>query len=79
MERKNKQVISFLLYDAKADPNKLTLDTQLAPLHLAVQMKASDVIELLLTCERTEIDVVSPGQGTPLHIACRGGSVKVVQ
>jgi hypothetical protein len=42
-------------------------------------MKASDVIELLLTCERTEIDVYSEVHGTPLHIACKGGSVKVVQ
>ncbi len=42
-------------------------------------MKASEVIELLLTCERTEIDVYSEVHGTPLHIACKGGSVKVVQ
>ena len=67
------------MFDAKADPNKLSEEGQMAPLHQAVQMKASDVIELLLTCDRTEIDVMSPSHGTPLHLACRGGSVKIVQ
>eukprot|EP00347_Sterkiella_histriomuscorum_P006016 403354389 len=70
---------AFLLYDAKVDPNKLTEETEMSPLHLAVQMKSSEIIELLLTHEKTEIDKMSPLHGTPLHLACRGGSVKIVQ
>lgn len=50
----------------------------MSSLHIAVQMKASEVIELLLTNERTEIDIMSSFHGTPLHLACRGGSVKIV-
>lgn len=41
-------------------------------------MKSSEIIELLLTYEKTEIDIMSPSHGTPLHLACRGGSVKIV-
>jgi ankyrin repeat protein len=50
----------------------------MSALHIAVQMKASEVIELLLTNEKTEIDIMSNIHGTPLHLACRGGSVKIV-
>lgn len=46
---------------------------------MAVSLKASEVIELLLTCERTDIDLISPIHGTALHVACMGGSVKIVQ
>ncbi len=31
----NRQLVSYLLFDAKVDPNLLTIDTQLAPLHIA--------------------------------------------
>lgn len=51
----------------------------MAPLHIAVYMKANEIIELLLTCDRTDIDIQSDMHGTPLHVACRGGSVKIVQ
>ena len=50
----------------------------MSALHIAVQMKSSDVIELLLTSEKTDIDSMSSIHGTPLHLACRGGSVKIV-
>jgi ankyrin repeat protein len=48
-------------------------------LHIAVQMQSTDIIELLLTSEKTNIDLQSPLHGTPLHVACVGGSVKIVQ
>ena len=79
VEKKHKQIIAYLLFDAKVDPNKLTEENMMSALHIAVQLKSSEVIELLLTCEKTEIDVMSPIHGTPLHLACRGGSVKIVQ
>ena len=79
VEKRQKQIIAYLLFDAKADPNKLTADTMLAPLHIAVQIRSSEIIELLLACEKTDIDVYSDIHGTPLHLACRGGSLKIVQ
>ncbi|CDW79366.1 protein kinase domain containing protein [Stylonychia lemnae] len=79
VERKHKQIIAYLLFDAKLDPNRLTEETEMSALHIAVQMKSSDVIELLLTHDKTEIDIQSSIHGTPLHLACRGGSVKIVQ
>lgn len=36
VEKKHKQIIAFLLFDAKVDPNKLTEETQMSPLHIAV-------------------------------------------
>lgn len=51
VELKHKQIISYLLYDAKADPNALTTDTYMAPLHIAVQLKLNEIIELLLTLD----------------------------
>jgi len=79
VEKKQKQIVSFLLFDARADPNKLSADGQMAPLHVAVQIRSGEIIELLLACDRTDIDVYSDVHGTPLHLACRGGSIKVVQ
>ncbi len=79
VEHKQKQIISYLLFDVKADPNILTQDTLLAPLHLAVRVQSSEIIELLLTCDKTQIDIYSSLHGTPLHEACRGDSVKIVQ
>ena len=63
----------------RADPNKLTEETEMAPLHIAVQIQSSEIIELLLTYDRTIIDIQSSIFGTPLHLACKGGSVKIVQ
>ena len=37
VENKAKEIISYLLFDIKADPNKLTLETEMGALHLAVQ------------------------------------------
>jgi len=30
-------------------------------------------------CKRTQINLISPLHGTPLHTACKSGTVKVVQ
>jgi ankyrin repeat protein len=79
VELKHKQIISYLIFDAKVDTNKLTVDSQMGPLHIAAFLKSNDIIELLLTCERTDINLMSPIHGTPLHVACRGGNVKVIQ
>ena len=38
VEFRQKQLISYLLFDVRSDPNKLTLDTNLAALHIAVQL-----------------------------------------
>lgn len=79
VETKAKQIISYLIFDAKADPNLLTKETQMSALHLAVSIQQAEMIELLLTSDRTNIDLMSELHGTPLHVACKGGSVKIVQ
>ena len=79
VQHKAKHIVSYLLFDIKADPNKQTAVTKLGALHIAVYMQLFEIIELLLTCEKTNIDLMSPLHGTPLHQACKVGSVKVVQ
>lgn len=48
-------------------------------LHIAVHLKSTEIIELILTTEKSDINLLSPIHGTPLHVACRGGSVKIIQ
>jgi hypothetical protein len=36
VECKSKQIISFLLFDTKSDPNILTRDSEMGALHIAV-------------------------------------------
>mmetsp|Transcript_17984 Transcript_17984/g.12917 ORF Transcript_17984/g.12917 Transcript_17984/m.12917 type:complete len:131 (+) Transcript_17984:327-719(+) len=48
-------------------------------LHIAVSRTQPAVIELLLMNSEIDIDLLSPLHGTPLHTACRGSSVKIVQ
>jgi hypothetical protein len=36
VERKHKQIVSYLLFDAKIEPNKLTEENEMAALHIAV-------------------------------------------
>jgi len=36
------------------------------------------MIELLLSCERIEVNQVSPIHGTPLHLACQTDQIKIV-
>ena len=78
VEQINKQIVSYLLFDAKVDPNKLTLQTLLSPLHIAIQLNALDIIEMLMECEKTDVNVISPTQGTPLHMACSMEKLQIV-
>ena len=73
------QIIQFLLFEAEADPNQLTHNTRMSALHLAVSRAQPGLIELLLMCKRTQINLVSDLHGTPLHTACKLGSLKIVQ
>jgi len=51
----------------------------MAPLHIAACLMYPSIIELLLLNKKTDIEINSPLHGTPLHIACHVGSVKIVQ
>ena len=73
------QIIQFLLFEADADPNQMTHNTQMSALHLAVSRAQPGLIELLLMSNKTQINLVSELHGTPLHTACKSGSLKIVQ
>lgn len=48
-------------------------------LHVAVNFQRNDLIDLILMSERTDINLMSSLHGTPLHLACRIGNLKIVQ
>lgn len=72
------KIVQFLLLETNADPNLLTHNTQMSALHLAVSRGLPNLIELLLMTNTTQINLSSPLHGTPLHTACRAGSLKIV-
>lgn len=48
-------------------------------LHMAVNMQRNDLVDLILLSELSNIDLVSPIHGSPLHMACKQGNTKLVQ
>jgi len=79
VEHRATKIVSFLMFDCQADPNILSVDTQMTALHMAVQLLFSAIIELCLLNKKTNINLSSPLHGTALHLAARSGSVKTVQ
>ena len=73
------QIASYLLLDAKVDPNVLSHNHQMGVLHVAVNMQKTDMIDVILMSERTNINLMSCLHGTPLHLACKIGNLKIVQ
>ena len=73
------QIVSYLLLDAKVDPNVLSHNAQMGVLHVAVNFQRNDLIDLILMSERIDINLMSSLHGTPLHLACKIGNLKIVQ
>ena len=61
------------------DPNVLSHNYKMGVLHLAVSLQRNDMIDLILMSDQTDINLVSPLHGTPLHLACKMGNLKIVQ
>lgn len=48
-------------------------------LHVAVSYQRNDLIDLIMLSERADINLDSSLHGTPLHLACKFGNLKIVQ
>ena len=79
VEHSATEIVSYLLLDAKVDPNVLSHNSQMGVLHVAVSFQRNDLIDLILMSERTDINLMSSLHGTPLHLACKIGNLKIVQ
>ena len=79
IEHSATQIASYLLLDAKVDPNVLSHNSQMGVLHVAVNYQRNDLIDLVLMSERTNVNLNSMLHGTPLHLACKIGNLKIVQ
>ena len=73
------QIVSYLLLDAMADPNVLSHNSQMGILHEAVQLQSNNMIDLILMSDQTDVNLMSSLHGTPLHLACLIGNLKIVQ
>ena len=79
IEHSATQIASYLLLDAKVDPNVLSHNSQMGVLHVAVNYQRNDLIDLVLMSELTNVNLNSILHGTPLHLACKIGNLKIVQ
>lgn len=73
------QIVSYLMLDADVDPNILSHNSQMGVLHIAVSFQRNDVIDLILMSKKADINLMSSLVGTPLHLACKIGNLKIVQ
>ena len=49
-------------------------------LHMAIATERMDIVDLILQkAQNVQIDILSQTHGTPLHVACRSGHIKMVQ
>jgi ankyrin repeat protein len=48
-------------------------------LHIAVNFQRNDMIDLILMSQTVDINLMSSLHGTPLHLACKAGNLKIVQ
>lgn len=48
-------------------------------LHVAVNLQRPGMIDLTLMSDRTDVNLMSSLHGTPLHLACKIGNLKIVQ
>ena len=48
-------------------------------LHAAVNFQRNDMIDLILMSKQVDINLMSSLHGTPLHLACKIGNLKIVQ
>ena len=79
VENSATSIVSYLLLDAGVDPNVLSFNSQMGVLHVAVNHQRNDLIDLILMSEKADIDLMSSLHGTPLHLACKMGNMKIVQ
>ena len=51
----------------------------MSALHVAVNLHRNDMIDLILMSDLADINIMSSLHGTPLHLACKIGNLKIVQ
>ena len=51
----------------------------MSALHVAVNLHRNDMIDLILMSDLADINISSSLHGTPLHLACKIGNLKIVQ
>jgi ankyrin repeat protein len=69
--------VSYLLFDARVDPNIMSERGESA-LHVGILLKHVEIVELLLTNDKTDVNIMSTLHGTPLHLACKLDQTKIV-
>ena len=48
-------------------------------LHTSISLQRQDFVDLILLSDKTDVNLMSSLHGTPLHMACKFGDIKIVQ
>ncbi|KAG9283234.1 transient receptor potential cation channel subfamily A member 1 isoform X1 [Astyanax mexicanus] len=75
---KNQEGSCSLLLELGADPNILNLSLT-APLHLAISLEHNNLVQLLLLCDRTDVDLEGDLGNTPAMVACSNNNCQALQ
>ncbi|XP_065151103.1 transient receptor potential cation channel subfamily A member 1b [Paramisgurnus dabryanus] len=74
----NQEQSCALLLDLGANPNILS-NALMAPLHLAITKKLDHLVELLLTCDKTDANLEGDLGNTPAMLACSSNNCQALQ
>ncbi|XP_072513302.1 transient receptor potential cation channel subfamily A member 1b [Salminus brasiliensis] len=66
---KNQEESCSMLLELGADPNILSM-ALMAPLHLAISLEHNNMVQLLLSCSRTDVNLEGDLGNTPVMVAC---------
>ncbi|TSK98379.1 Transient receptor potential cation channel subfamily A member 1 [Bagarius yarrelli] len=74
---KNQESSCSLLLDMGADPNVINT-AMMAPIHLAISKGYNQMIQVLLSCSRTDVNLEGDLGNTPLMLACSYNNCKAL-
>jgi len=75
----NIEIVNYLIFKKKADPNLRALDDQWAPLEIACWSGHPRIVDILLKDSRTNLNLTHPNRGSCLHLAAKADQFQIVQ
>lgn len=67
----NIELVNYLVFKKKCDPNLRALDDQWAPLEIACWNGHPRIVDILLKDKRTNLNITHPKRGSCLHLAVK--------
>jgi ankyrin repeat protein len=74
----NIEIVNFLVFKKKIDPNVKSLEDDWTPLEIACWNAHPRIVDLLLKDQRTNLNVNHPIRGSCLHLAAKADQFQIV-